>query len=352
MAREFAIGNRIITEGSPPYVIGEIGNNHQGRVDLCKHLITAAKRAGCDAVKLQKRHCQSLFTKKLYDSPYENDNSFGKTYGEHKEALDFNEDQWFELIKHAKSEGIFIFSTAFDVFSIDFLVKMGIKAFKVASGDLQNIPLMVHMAKYHLPVIISTGGGSWADLDRVHATMELFEAEWCFLHCVASYPNRPEEMNLRAIPAMMERYPDTIIGLSDHYPGSLMALTAYGLGAQVFERHFTKDKTWKGPDHNLSCEPWEMEMMIHDMARVRAAMGTPEKRRQECEARGLYKMGKSIYAARHIEVGRTISLGDICIKSPAEGLSPAEWWNVIGAVARRDVGVDEAITREVIDESI
>ena len=348
--RQFTIGDRVITPDSPPYIIAEIGNNHQGRVDLCKHLIHAAKRAGCDAVKLQKRHCRSLFTKSLYDSPYENDNSFGATYGEHKEALDFNAKQWLELIEFAENEEIFIFSTAFDTESVDFLVDIGIQAFKVASGDLQNIPLIERMAEYHLPIVVSTGGGSWLDLDRVYVTLADSGTPFCFLHCVASYPNRPDEMNLHSIPAMLARYPETIIGLSDHYPGNLMALSAYALGAQIFERHFTKDKTWRGPDHFLSADPPEMEAMVHDMARMHAAWGHAEKMRQSCEEKGLYKMGKSIYAARPIAEGRTLEEDDLCVKSPAGGLPPYHLRSVIGVVATRNYDVDDLIMERVVDE--
>lgn len=344
--REFRLKDRTITQDGKAFIISEVGNNHNGSVQLCKTLIQRAKQNGADAVKLQKRCPEKLFTKKLFNSPYTGQNSFGPTYGTHRLALEFDKSEWFELFDYADKIGIMLFSTAFDMESVDFLEQFNPPAYKIASGCLKDIPLIAKIADLGKPMVISTGGGTWADVDRVHALMYGKKAPFCFLHCIASYPNRADEMNLRVIPAMMERYPDTIIGLSDHYQGCNMALAALCLGAMVFEKHFTSDHTLPGPDHALSIEPHELNEWVHETERIQAAMGRPEKVMLPCEEKGIFKMGKGLHVVRNIPAGKKIELEDIAIKSPAEGLPPYEIDRVLGRIAVHDLSTSNALTWE------
>jgi sialic acid synthase len=344
--RQFEFAGHIITEDGKPFVIAEAGCNHNGSINLCKVLIERAKANGADAVKLQKRCPEKLFTKALFNSPYPGSNSFGPTYGLHRKALEFDKEEWFELFAFAEKVGITLFSTAFDEDSVDFLEQFDPPAYKIASGCLKDTPLIEKIAELGKPMIISTGGGTFEDTDRIYRLLYYKRATFCFLHCVASYPNRADDMNLQIIKAMQERYPDTIIGLSDHYQGHTMALAAYCLGAMIFEKHFTVDHTMNGPDHALSLEPHELQEMIHEMARIKAAMGNPEKVFLPCEEKGIYKMGKAIHVARSIPQGKVIEIDDIAIKSPADGLPPYEINKVIGKVTIHDLSTTDTLTWE------
>ena len=346
--RSFEIAGRKITQDGKPYVIAEIGNNHNGRVDLCKILIERAKANGADAVKLQKRSPASLFTCKLYNSPYENENSFGPTYGAHREFLEFDHDQWVEIVDFARKCDIPLFSTAFDIESVEFLKRYDLPAWKVASGCLKDVFLIESMAETKKPMIISTGGGDWEDVDRVYDLLEYRNIDFCFLHCVASYPNTADKMNLATITSMLDRYEHTIIGLSDHYPGNLMAETAYSLGARVFEKHFTANKSWQGPDHALSMEPEDLHHLVHNLEKIKASMGSGEKTMLHCEQKGIYKMGKGIYARHDIPMSAIITEDMLCIKSPADGLPPYEIGNVIGKRAKLYLPAETPITMEVL----
>jgi sialic acid synthase len=344
--REFRINGRTIHQDDRPFVISEIGNNHNGSLKLCKHLINQAKINGADAVKLQKRCPEKLFTKALFNAPYGPTNSFGPTYGAHRMALEFDKTEWIELFDYADKVGITLFATAFDEDSVDFLEQFDPPLYKIASGCLRDTPLIAKIADLGKPMVVSTGGGTWEDIDRVYGLLKNKQAEFCLLHCVASYPNRAQDMNLRIIVAMKVKYPDIIIGLSDHYQGFNMALAAYCLGAMVFEKHFTSDHTLPGPDHSLSIEPHELNEWVHEMERLRAAMGSSVKVFSECERKGIYKMGKAIHVARPIPAGKVIEPADIAIKSPEEGLYPYEYESVIGKVAIRELSTASVLKWE------
>lgn len=355
--RKFIIGNREITQNGKPFIIAEIGNNafvmdddvRQSRsLKVAKILFDRAKANGADAVKLQKRSPKDLFTEKLYNMPYINDNSYGKTYGEHREKLEFTEENWSRLAEYAKKIDILLFSTAFDIQSVDFLEQFDFPAYKVASGCLKDIPLILRMVKTGKPLIVSTGGGTWSDIDRVYTKL-LDNTDFCFLHCVASYPNQADNMNLSVIKSMLDRYPETIIGLSDHYPGNLMAETAYCLGARIFEKHFTGNKSWPGPDHPLSMDADDLRDLAHDLDRIRAAMGTGEKFFLPCEEKGIYKMGKGIYATDSMRPGHVITEEDIVIKSPSEGLEPYHYDELIGKVTKELISKGQPITADLLE---
>ena len=334
--RSFTIAGREITQDSKPFVIAEIGNNHNGSINLCKELIKRAKQNGADAVKLQKRNPRTLYTHQLFDTPYTGDNSFGPTYGLHREALEFDKDKWSELVEFAKKQDILLFSTAFDVESIDFLEQFDFPAYKVASACLKDIPLIERLIQTRKPLIISTGGAEWRDIDRIYTTVtfRLNIPPFCFLHCTMEYPTAPENVNLKIIPAMMERYPDVVIGFSDHTVGSWAIESAYRYGAQVFEKHFTSNRALPGPDHALSIEPPDLQQLIHNLERIRAAEGTEEKKWLPVEQKGYYKMAKGIYARGVIDKGEIVTTDKVIIKSPADGLEPYHYEEIIGKKTR------------------
>jgi sialic acid synthase len=342
--RELTIEGRRIADDTPCFVIAEIGHNHQGSVEQAKELFRAARDAGVDAVKLQKRDNARLFTRELYDSPYDNENSFGPTYGRHREALELDRDAYAELRDLAAELGLVFFATAFDEASADLLAELGLPAYKIASGDLRNTPLLRHVAALGKPMIVSTGGATLEDVDRAMEAIAPINDRICLLQCTAAYPAAVEELNLAVITTLRERYPEVVVGLSDHQDGIAMATVAYMLGARVIEKHFTLSHAAKGTDHAFSLIPEGMRKLVRDLARVPVAMGDGEKRPLPSEEKPLRKMGKKLVAARPLPAGHVLAPGDLVARSPAdEGLSPYELDTLVGLPLARALAEDEAI---------
>ena len=347
--RQLTINGKTIRDDGDCYVIAEIGHNHQGNLETAKEMFEVAKECGADAVKLQKRDNRQLYTEAMYSKCYDHENSYGATYGEHREALEFG---WYEygvLKDYAQELGITLFATAFDFPSADFLAKLDLPAFKIASGDLKNIPLLTYIAQFQKPVILSTGGGTMEDVLRAYDAIMPINPRLCILQCTAGYPAAFEELNLRVISTYRERFPNNVVGLSSHDNGIAMAVAAYMLGARVVEKHFTLNHTWKGTDHAFSLEPIGFKKMVRDLQRVRVAMGNGVKRVYETEVTPMVKMGKKLVAARDLPPGHAIRRDDIAIKSPGGGLQPYELDKVIGRVTRQTIRADEDITFEALN---
>jgi N-acetylneuraminate synthase/sialic acid synthase len=286
----------------------------------------------------------------MYDSPYDHEHSFGPTYGEHRQALEFGRDQWVELKRYAGELDLIMFAAVFDFPSADFLAELDMPAYKIASGDLKNTPLLKYVAKIGRPMFVSTGGGTLEDVQRAYDVIMPINPQLCLLQCTASYPVEPEYMNLRVITTYLERFPGVVIGLSDHQNGIAMALVAYTLGARVIEKHFTLNRAWKGTDHAFSLEPIGMRKMVRDLRRARAALGDGVKRPYACEEKLLFKMAKKLVAAHDLPAGHVLMQGDIAIKSPNDGLPPYESERVIGKVTRRPLREDENISWDDLRE--
>ncbi len=348
--RQLEIDGTVIGDDTDCYVIAEIGHNHQGSVETAKRLLLAAKEAGASAAKLQKRDNRSLYTAAMYNKPYDHENSFGRTYGEHREFLELGEPEYRELQEYAKEVGITFFATAFDVQSANLLAKIDVPAFKIASGDLRNTPLLRHVAAFGKPIIVSTGGGTMEDVQRAYETIATVNPRICFLQCTATYPSQPEEMNLRVIATLREHFPDVVVGLSDHYNGIALSVVAYMLGARVLEKHFTLNHTWKGTDHALSLEPIGMQKMVRDLHRARMSLGDGRKRPLPAEANALMKMAKKLVAARDLSHGHVITREDVAIKSPGDGLPPYELEGILGRRTKVAVATDENLRFDQFEE--
>ena len=347
--RKLTIDGKVIQDDSDCYVIAEIGHNHQGKLETAKEMFKIAKESGADAVKLQKRNNRELFTKAGYEKPYENPNSYGETYGEHREYLEFGGIEYKELMDYADEIGVTFFATAFDFSSADFLAKLDMPAFKIASGDLKNIPLLTHIAEFKKPMILSTGGGTMEDVNRAYDAVMPINQQLCILQCTAGYPADFDQLNLSVITTFRERFPNLTIGLSSHDNGIAMAVAAYMLGARVIEKHFTLNHTWKGTDHAFSLEPIGFRKMVRDLERVKVAIGDGVKQTYESEKNPIIKMGKKLVAARDLPAGYTIRREDIALKSPGDGLPPYELDKVIGRVTRQELKEDDDIAYEVLN---
>ncbi len=344
--RSLTIDGTLINDEADCYIIAEIGHNHQGDLNKAKEMFRVAKECGANAVKLQKRDNKALFTTSLYNKPYDHENSFGKTYGEHREFLEFGQAEYAELKQLANELDITFFATAFDHSSADFLAALDMPAYKIASGDLKNTPLLKHVAQIGKPMILSTGGGSAEDIRRAYDAIMPYNSQLSFLQCTASYPTPPEEINLNVIKTLRDNYPELVIGLSDHYNGIAMSMAAYMLGARIIEKHFTLNHTWKGTDHALSLEPIGLQKMIRDLHRANIAMGSGVKAVLDCEMSALDKMGKKLVAAKPLTKGQTLEPADIAIKSPGDGLAPYEFDKLIGRSLLRALDTDENIMFE------
>jgi N-acetylneuraminate synthase/sialic acid synthase len=338
------VDGTVITRDGPAYVIAEIGHNHQGDVEKAKALVHAARECGVDAVKFQKRDNRALFTRVFYESPYDNENSFGATYGAHREALELSKTDWFELSQYAREEGVAFVAAAFDPPSADFIAELGVSAFKFASGDLLNVPFLRYAAAFGKPMFLSTGGGTIEDIDRAVEAITPLNDQLCVLHCTASYPADVEDLNLAVIATLRERYPELVIGLSDHHNGIAMAPVAYMLGARVFEKHFTLNHAWKGTDHAYSLMPDGMRRFVRDLQRVPLSLGDGVKRRLPSEERPLQKMGKQLVAAQDLPAGHVLGAGDLVAKSPADGgLPPYELDGLLGRTLARQLSEEQAL---------
>lgn len=351
MQRHLTIDSVDIHDDSDCYVIAEVGHNHQGNLETAKELFRAAKECGANAVKLQKRDNRSLYTRELYNKPYDHENSFGATYGEHREALEFGREEYRELQRYAREIGITFFATVFDFPSADFLMELDMPAFKFGSGDLTNIPLLKYVAAFQKPMLISTGGGTMEDVQRAYDAVMPINPRLCIMQCTSGYPCEFEEMNLRVITVYRERFPDIVIGLSAHDNGIAMALVGYILGARIIEKHFTLNRAMKGTDHAFSLERPGLRRLVRDLQRARVALGDGIKRPYPSEKKAMYKMGKKLVAARDLPPGHVLGPEDVAIKSPNDGLPPYELYNILGRRTRRALGEDENITFEDLVEA-
>jgi N-acetylneuraminate synthase/sialic acid synthase len=350
LAGTITIGQHEIGDHSKCYVIAEIGHNHQGSLDKARELFREAKLAGAHAVKLQKRDNRGLYTRAAYNKPYDNENSFGSTYGEHREFLEFGLREYRALQAYAAELGVDFFSTAFDLASADFLHALNVPAYKIASGDLKSVPLLRHVASFGKPLVVSTGGALLDDVRRAYDTIMPINQQLAILQCTAGYPAAFEELDLGVISTFRERFPDAVIGFSSHDNGIAMPVAAYMLGARIVEKHFTLNRTSKGTDHAFSLEPVGLRKMVRDLERTHKALGNGVKKIYDSERAPIMKMGKSLVVARDLPSGHILGPDDIVMKSPGGGIPPYELDNVLGRVTLRPLMEDDFLTFEVLSK--
>ena len=347
--RAMRIGTRVVDDDASCYVIAEVGHNHQGSLDTCKKMFAAAKESGASAVKLQKRDNRSLYTIAMYNKSYDSENSYGRTYGEHREFLEFGRAEYLELKDYCRELGIDFFATAFDIPSVEFLEDIDLPLYKVASADLRNTPLLRALAQTGKPIIISTGGANFASVEAAFVTLEAGGADIGILQCTAGYPAAWDELDLRVIDTYREAFPAAVAGLSSHDNGIAMATAAFVLGARIIEKHFTVDRTMKGTDHCFSLEPAGMRKMVRDLDRVRLALGDGEKRIYESEKAPIVKMSKSLFAATSLPAGHVLTAEDLTMKSPGEGLAPSECDALLGATLVVPVRAETLLTFDLVE---
>jgi sialic acid synthase len=349
--RELTIDGARIADDTDAWVIAEIGHNHQGSLENAKELFAEAARCGANAVKLQKRDNWSLYTREFFNKPYENENSYGPTYGLHREALEFDRGQYEELKACAAELGVTFFATAFDFQSAELLADLDMPAYKIASGDLTNTPLLRAVAEIGKPMIVSTGGGTLDDVRRAYDCVAEINPQIALLQCTAGYPAEWEQLDLRVIETYRELFPQAVVGYSGHDNGIAMPVAAYVLGARIVEKHFTLNRAMKGTDHVFSLEPVGLRKLVRDLKRTRVALGDGLKTPYASEADPIRKMGKKLVAARTLPAGHVLRREDLALKSPADGgLPPYELDALIGRTLRHPIAEDAAFTFDDLEE--
>jgi sialic acid synthase SpsE len=249
---------------------------------MARQLVVKAHEANVDAIKLQTKNPEKAFRKELLDMPYTNDNSFGATYREHKYALELSEEETGELFEMASELGLIPFSSPFDLDSVDMLERLGQRLYKIASFHVTDLELLERVCQTGKPIIMSTGMSTWEEIDLAVELIRKYTEDFVLLQCTSSYPAEYEDLNLAAIPAIRNRY-NCLVGYSGHERGVGIGPGSVLLGACVIERHFTLDRTLKGPDHAASLEPRGLDLLVKRSLNYWHALGLPNKEVRESE---------------------------------------------------------------------
>jgi len=343
------IFNKKIGTGNPVFIIAEIGNNHNGNINLARRSIEAAARAGTDAVKFQKRSVKDVFTKELLGKNQVHSRSLGKTYEEYRLAQELKDEEIAELKEFAHSLGVAFFVTPFDLRSAGVLADIGMDCWKIASFDLRTKPLLEAVAKQPEPLILSTGTATLEEIEDAVATVLEHKKDLMVNQCVSIYPTPDENLNIGAIKTLQERFRPIPIGYSGHELGFIPTIAAVALGAVSVERHFTLDKTLPGPDHStVSLDPFEFTMMCSQIRRIEKAVADTEVRCDEKEIGMLNKHGKSVVSREPIRAGTVITADMLTVKSPGYGIRPAFLPTLIGKTAKTDIPEDSVIVEDFI----
>ncbi|TET54501.1 MAG: N-acylneuraminate-9-phosphate synthase [Anaerolineales bacterium] len=339
------IGDRLVGHGHPAFVIPEAGTNHMGQPEIAHKMIDLASWCGVDAVKFQKRNVDRILTRDGLDAPYTGPHSFGPTYGEHRRALEFTFEVFQDLKRHAAEKGLEFLASAWDEESVDFLDDLGVLAFKIASADLTNHPLLKHTGGKGKPVLLSTGMSTPEEIDQAVDLLRAGDAPFALLQCTSTYPSAFGEINLRVMDTYRARY-NCVVGYSGHEMGIAIPPVAVALGASIIERHYTLDRTWKGSDQAASLEPSGLSKMVRDIRHVEEAMGDGRKGLYHSEVAVRKKLAKSVVSAVDVPKGTVIEAEMITTKGPGTGISPAQLDEVIGRRAARDIAADQVIKME------
>jgi sialic acid synthase SpsE len=332
-----------------PYIIAEIGSNHNGDMGLAKKLIESAKECGADAVKFQSWTPESLVAKEEYDRNQSYDDGDGgkKHFGSLKEMVEkyyLREDQHIELKNYCDSIGIDFCSTPFSKQEVDLLFKLNVPFFKIASMDVNNLELLKHVGQFKTPVVLSTGMATLAEIEIAVKTLESAGCnQIIILHCIAIYPPKNEDINLNNIKMLQQtfNYP---IGFSDHTIGTFIPLASVALGSCLIEKHFTLDKDMPGWDHAISADPSELKEIVMGSENISKSLGSFERIVSKDEEAKKLIFRRSIVTLRNIPENEIIRETDLGYKRPGSGIPPNEMKYVLGRVVKKALKKDELIS--------
>lgn len=338
---------RDIGPGRACFVIAEIGLNHNGEVGIAKKLIAAAKDAGCDAVKFQKRDVADLAIGSVLDAADARFPAFGSTYRQIREHMEFDRAEFQELIADSRAAGLPFFCTPFDIPSFEFLEELGMTAYKLASHSLTNLPFLEHVAARGKPCILSTGMALPEEIDRGVAVFKKAGCPLILLHCVSSYPTPYEHANLRVMDTHAARY-GIPVGYSGHEVGTLATIAAVARGACVVERHITLDTAMMGFDHKLSIDPGQLKALVSQIRSVEIMLGDGIKRLLPVEQITRDKYHVSWVSKVAIPAGTVVAEDMLTLKNPGTGIPAWKKDQVVGRVAKSDIPADVLIAENML----
>lgn len=344
----FSIGERKIGREYPPYIIAEISANHNGKIEKALRLIEIAKECGADAVKIQTYtpdtmtldHPRSDF--QITKGPWKG-YSLYQLYKEAHTPWDWHQ----ALFNKAKEVGITLFSSPFDKTAVDFLMKFDVPAFKVASFEIVDTPLIEYIAKTKKPILMSTGMASISEIEESLNVIKKYHNNILLFHCVSGYPTPLEQSNLGIITDLSTRF-DVCIGLSDHTLGTTASVAGVALGATVIEKHFIESRSDMGPDAQFSLEPSELKSLVSDCQAVWRSIKGSSYQNREAEQENLV-FRRSIYFVKNLQAGETISEESIRTIRPGHGLKPKHFYDLIGAKVKTKIEKGTPVSWELID---
>ena len=341
--QEFKIENLTVGKKHPVFFIAEAGVNHNGDIDLAKKLIDAAKEAGASAVKFQTFKAEHLNTVKAPKSTYHIETTGEGSWFDLLKSQELSRGDHEILIDYCHRQKIIFLSTPYDFESVDLLCGLNVSALKIASTDANNLPFLKYVARQKKPVLLSTG---MCSLEEVRESVDVIRSAGChdlvLFHCTANYPAKFQDANLLAMQQLEKEF-GVLVGYSDHTTNNLVAGIAVGLGAVMYEKHFTLDKSLPGPDHRASSEPQELKTLIKIINNAKMILGSPDKQCLPSENENRQKLRKSIVALKDIQKGTTLSEEFIGIKRPGLGLAPKHFDNLIGKKIKKNIFKDDFI---------
>lgn len=336
------------------YIIGEIGQNHNGSVDIAKLIVDLVSRPvhedlfnldlkPMDAVKLTARDLSAELSASQMVAPYNSPHSFGKTYGEHRAFLELSFEEHFEVYKHAKEKGLDMVETFCAIGCLEMLKLFNPDKLKVASRDLTNLPLLNALAETKIPMILSTGMSGRKEIDEALDVITKHHDEISILHCVSQYPTHPDNVNLNSIKYLKQNYSSFNIGYSDHTVGISAPVAAVAMGAEIIEKHITIDRRLKGTDQAGSLGPDGVNRMIRDIRITEMSMGVNDIIIPKDVASAKTKLERSIASKHPLEIGAILKEDDLCLLSPGDGFKWSEKELVIGKKVSQDIPAKEVI---------
>ena len=349
---EYSFKNKLEIDGTvigfqePCYIVAEIGINHNGDIKIAKKLIDGAKEAGANAVKFQKRNLDELYKSDVLQDPTIESQGFEILLAELKN-VEFTDEQFHEIIKYCKEIKITFLCTAWDKKSLEFLDSMNVSAFKIASADMTNFPLIENVIKTKKPIIISTGMSTLEEIEKTVKFLKDRNSKFVLLHSNSTYPAPIESLNLSLIHHLKEKF-DVPIGYSGHEPDIIPSIMAANLGAVVLERHITLDKEMEGLDHAASLNLDEFSTLVKNIRECEIAYGKPHKKMTRGEVLQREVLGKSIVCKKDIKENELFTEQNIEAKGPAKGISPQYYFELMGKKATREIKKGEFIQDEDI----
>ena len=345
MKSVFQIGDRTVGIGQPAFITAEIGLNHDGDSNLARQLIKSAADAKVDAVKFQVFRTDSFISGDIDKAKYQKASlESDETLYEMWQRLELSSDVLYELSKYARKLGVVFYASAFDEESVDLLDELEVPLFKIASGEVSNIPLIQKIAQKQLPIIMSVGMASLGEIEAaLKAIRETGNKQVALLHCVANYPTELADVNLRRMEKLQQIF-EVPVGYSDHTPSIWASVASVALGAVLLEKHFTHSKDKPGTDHALSADPTEMKAIVEGARAIEAALGSSRLELLETEQKGRTLFRRGLVATKSIPSGAVITSDLVTAKRPAMGIEPMHLETIIGRKVLRDIKAGEHLT--------